>query len=90
MQDMHTTRPEQVISSTSGQLSFLRVYVMPSFQKENLNVATIWLDASISMLASDHTMHKVLHWNTRIFGGIPEHSVNNRIFCKIPNTMKFR
>ena len=50
----------------------------------------VWLDASMSMLASDHTMHKVLHWNIRIFGGIPEHSVNNRIFGKIPNTMKFR
>ena len=50
----------------------------------------VWLDASMSMLTSDHTMLKVLYWNTRIFGEIPEHPVNNRIFGKIPNTMKFR
>ena len=74
MQDMHTTRPERVTSSTSGQLSLLSFFVMPSFQKENLNyIATIWLDASMSMLASDHAKSPSLEYqnirqDTRTFG----------------------
>ena len=86
MQDMHTTRPQPVISSTLGQLSLLSFFCHDLFSKGKFKLATIWLD----MLASDHTMHKVLNWNTRIFGGIPEDSVNNRIFCKVSNTMNFR
>ena len=41
MQDMHTTRPEQVTSSTSGQLSFLSFFCHALFLKGKFKLATI-------------------------------------------------